>query len=157
MRRALTALLALVTLGAAGCGGADSAGTSAPKATPATTIARAVTREATAAPVCHHVPRTTIRVIASHGNRRTRFNVRAAAAVDAGSGYAISVPAVAGGSQRMGTWFVDRLRGPHTVTSGNVEALRVTNWPLDARAAESARQSQLCATMNLRGPGPLAP
>jgi hypothetical protein len=153
MRRALTALLALTAVAAAGCGGADSAGTGAPTATSAPRPAPDVTP----APVCRHVPRTTVRMIASHGNRRTRFNARAAAAVDAGSGYAVSVPAVGGGSRRMGTWFVDRLRAPHTVTSGNVEALRVTNWPLDARAAEPARQSQLCATQNLRGPGPLAP
>jgi hypothetical protein len=41
--------------------------------------------------------------------------------------------------------------------SGNVDALRITNWPLDTLGAEPLRQSQLCSTRALRGPGPVAP
>jgi hypothetical protein len=91
-----------------------------------------------------------VRLIASHANARTRFDAGAAAAVDAGSGYAVSVLAIAGGAPRMATWFVDTLRAPETVTSGNVQALRITNWPLESLAAEPARQSRICAAKNLR-------
>jgi hypothetical protein len=103
---------------------------------------------------CRRVPRTTVRLIASHANPRTRFSVRSAAAVDAGRGYAVSVAAVAGGTRRLGTWFVDDLRAPETVTSGNVQALQITNWPLETLADDPEGQSRNCATRNLRGPGP---
>ena len=49
---------------------------------------------------CRKVPRTTMRLIASHANVRTRFNVRTAAAVDAGPGYAVSMASLAGGTRR---------------------------------------------------------
>ena len=150
-------ILALV--GAAGCGGAGDGASST--ARPATTAALTTTTAAaaSAAPAlrCRTVPRTTVRLIASHGNRKTHFQAGAAAAVHVGSGYAVSLPAFAGGSRRMATWFVDDLRAPSTVTSGNVEALQITNWPLDTLGAEPVRQSQICATQALRGPGPLAP
>jgi hypothetical protein len=93
-------------------------------------------------------------VIASHAPQGAQFNVRSAAAVDAGHGYAVSVATVAGGKRRIGTWFVDDLRAPETVTSGNVQALEVTNWPLESLAADPAGQSRNCATKNLRGPRP---
>jgi hypothetical protein len=150
-------ILALV--GAAGCGGAGDGASST--ARPATTAALTTTTAAaaSAAPAlrCRTVPRTTVRFIASHGNAKTRFQAGAASAVRVGSGYAVSLPALAGGSRRMATWFVDSLRAPATVMSGNVDALRITNWPLDTLGAEPLRQSQLCSTRALRGPGPVAP
>jgi hypothetical protein len=151
----MTAVAVLVVLGLAGCGSsAPKPKPAAPPAAAATTTSASVTAPA---PVCHRVPRGTVRVIASHGNPKTRFAAGGAAAIHLRSGYAVSVVAIAGGSQRMATWFVDRLRGPHTVSSGNVAALQVTNWPLNALDAEPVRQSQICATERMRGPGPLAP
>ena len=104
---------------------------------------------------CRTVPRTTLRLIASHANARTRFNVRTAAAVDAGPGYAVSMAALAGGTRRVATWFVDDLRAPQTVTSGNGQALAISNWPLASLDARLAGQSRNCVTQNLRGVGPV--
>ena len=153
--------MVLAALGLAGCGGG---GTSPPAATRATApagapaaTAPAAAADATEAPRCRRVPRTTVRVIASHGTPRTRFAAGGAAAVRVPSGYAVSLVAITGRSQRMATWIVDRLRAPRTVASANVAALNVTNWPLDAPGAEPMRQSQLCATQRMRGPGPVAP
>ena len=101
------------------------------------------------------MPRTTLRLIASHANVRTRFNARTAAAVDAGPGYAVSMAALAGGTRRVATWFVDDLRAPQTVTSGNSQALAITNWPLASLDASLAGQSRNCVTQNLRGVGPV--
>jgi hypothetical protein len=154
MRLRLTAVL-MPALVIAACGGSSAPRASAPPA--AQTATAATTASSAPAPACRHVPRGTVRLIASHGTRRTRFAAGAAAAVEVRSGYAVSLVAITGGSRQMATWFVDRLRAPGTVTSGNVEALRVTNWPMSALAAEPVRQSQLCATQRLRGPGPLAP
>jgi hypothetical protein len=151
--------MVLALLGAAGCGGGSTPATStATRAAPAATAAGATAAADPApAPRCHTVPRTTIRLIASHGNPKTRFDVSAAAAVRVRSGYAVSLPAIAGGTQRMATWFVDRLRAPETVTSGNVQALQITNWPLDSPGAEPVRQSQICAAKNLRAASSVAP
>jgi hypothetical protein len=155
-RGALGAALVLAVAGVAGCGGGRDATTaSTPPA--ATTAPPAAATAAQSAPACRAVPRTTIRLIASHANPRTRFARTSAAAVRAGSGYAVSLVALAGGTRRMGTWFVDDLRAPQTVTSANAQALAITNWPLAAMAPGLTRQSNLCATRNLRGPGPLAP
>ena len=154
MRHRLTALLILALVGAAACG--RGAGSTVPSATTAAPPAPAAVA-ATPAPRCHKVPLTTVRLIASHGNPKTRFAAGSAAAVRVGSGYAVSLVALAGGSQRMGTWVVDRLRAPESVTSGNVQALRITNWPLDTLGGPLVRQSQICAARNLRGAGPLAP
>ena len=148
-------VIVLALLGAAGCGGGSSSTTATrAAATPATT---AVPADTTPAPRCRTVPRTTVRLIASHGNPRTRFDASVAAAVDVGSGYAVSLVALAAGRQRMATWFVDRLRAPETVASGNVQALRVTNWPLQSLDSEQVRQSQICAAKTARGVGPVAP
>ena len=149
--------MVLALLGAAGCGGGNGGASST--ARPATTAAQASAAAAPSAPApeCRKVPRTTVRLIASHGNAKTRFQAGAASAIRVGSGYAVSLPAFAGGSRRMATWFVDKLRAPATVMSGNVDALQITNWPLDTLAAEPVRQSQLCSTRALRGPGPVAP
>jgi hypothetical protein len=145
-------ILALV--GAAACGGSPgSTGSSSTTAAPPATAAVA----SAPVPSCHKVPLTTIRLIASHGNPKTRFAAGSAAAVRVGSGYAVSLVAIAGGSQRMGTWVVDRLRAPESVTSGNLQALRITNWPLDSLGGPLVRRSQVCAARNLRGAGPLAP
>jgi len=158
VRHRFTALTIVALVGAAGCGGAGGDAGSA-TSRPATTAAQATTAAVAPAPAprCHTVPRTTVRLIASHANAKTRFNVGAAAAIHVRSGYAVSLVALAGGSQRMGTWLVDKLRAPQTVTSGNVQALRVTNWPLDSLEAGVLRQSQVCAARKLRGVGPLAP
>ena len=154
----MTAVVVLAALGAAGCGGGGSSpSTPTRAAAPAATTPAAAAAGATDAPRCRRVPRTTVRLIASHGTARTRFAAGGAAAVRVPSGYAVSLVAVTGGSQQMSTWVVDRLRAPRTVASANVAALRVTNWPLDAPGAEPMRQSQLCATQRTRGPGPLAP
>jgi hypothetical protein len=155
VRPRLTAVTVLALLGLAGCGSSSSPRATQPPGTsqPAATQAPA----AAAAPVCRHVPRRTVRVIASHGNVKTTFAAGAAAAIPVRSGYAVTVPALAGGTRRMATWYVDRLRGPRTVTSSNTAALQITNWPLDSLAADSVRESQLCAAQRLRGPGPLAP
>jgi hypothetical protein len=155
VRPRLTAVTVLALLGLAGCGSSSSPRATRPPGTsqPAATQAPA----AAAAPVCRHVPRRTVRVIASHGNVKTTFAAGAAAAIPVRSGYAVTVPALAGGTRRMATWYVDRLRGPRTVTSSNTAALQITNWPLDSLAADSVRESQLCAAQRLRGPGPLAP
>jgi hypothetical protein len=148
-RIALAAAIVLAVPGLAGCGGTrDEAPASAGPA-PSTA--------SSPAPACRGVPRATIRLIASHGSPRTRFDAGDAAAVDVGSGYAVSLVAVAGGRQRMATWFVDKLRRPGTVASGNVQALQVTNWPLQSLDSEQVRQSQICAAKNARGVGPLAP
>jgi hypothetical protein len=158
MRHRLIAVTVLALFGLAGCGSSspssEQSAKPAPAATPAATTAAAASAPA---PSCHRVPRGTVRIIASHGNPKTKFAASAAAAIHLRSGYAVTVPAVAGGSRRMATWYVDRLRGPQTVTSGNTEALQITNWPLDALGAEPVRQSQVCAAKRLRGPGPLAP
>jgi hypothetical protein len=145
-------LAGLAAVVVAACGGASSSGSPAP---PASTSA-AASSPASGAAVghCRRVPRRTVFLIASHAPRQARFNLRSAAAVDAGGGFAVSVATVAGGTRRIGTWFVDDLRTPRTVTSGNVQALQVTNWPLEALAAEPAGQSRNCATKALRGPGP---
>src|SRR3954469_1876492 len=158
MRHRLIAVTVLALLGLAGCGSSSSPSEQRAKPAPAAAAPAAATAAAsTPAPACHRVPRGTVRIIASHGNPKTRFAASAAAAIHVRSGSAVTVPALAGGSRRMATWYVDRLRGPQTVTSGNAEALQITNWPLDALGAEPVRQSQLCATKRLRGPGPLAP
>jgi hypothetical protein len=151
MRLRLSAVI-VPALVVAACGGSHAPRASAPPA-PTTAATAAVAP----APDCHPVPRGTVRLIVSHGTPRTRFAAGGAAAVELRSGYAVSLVAITGGSRQMATWFVDRLRTPATVTSGNVEALRVTNWPMAALGAEPVRQSQLCATRRLRGPGPLAP
>jgi len=154
----VTAVVALAALGAAGCGGGGASPPAATRAAaPAATTPPAAAAAATDAPRCRRVPRTTVRLIVSHGTSRTRFAAGAAAAVRVPSGYAVSLVAITGGSQRMATWVVDRLRAPQTVTSGNIAALKVTNWPLDAPGAEPMRQSQICATQRMRGPGPVAP
>jgi hypothetical protein len=151
------AVLILVALGAAGCGGGSPSRSAATRAqAPATPVATAAAG-GTPAPACRRVPRDTVRLIASHGTSRTRFAASGAAAVRLPSGYAVSLVAMTGGSQRMATWLVDRLRAPRAVSSGNVAALRIANWPLRAVGAAPARQSQLCATQRMRGPGPLAP
>jgi hypothetical protein len=157
VRHRLTAVAVLVVLGLAGCGSSSS---SSPdnKARPApATQASAAAAPAAPAPECRRVPRRTVQLIASHSGRKTQFAATAAAAIHLPSGYAVSVPTVVGGSRHMATWYVDRLRGPQTVMSGNVEALQLTNWPLNALDSEPVRQSQLCATERMRGPGPLAP
>jgi hypothetical protein len=155
-RGALAVALVLAVAGVAGCGGGRDATTaSAPPA--ATTAPPAASTTSSAAVGCRGVPRRTIRLIASHANRRTRFATKSAAAVRAGDGYAVSLVALAGGTRRMGTWLVDDLRAPRTVTSANAQALQITNWPLQATAPGPTRESGLCATRNLRGRGPLAP
>ena len=155
-RAALAVALVLAVAGVAGCGGGrDVTTASAPPA--ASTASPAASNTSSAAAACRGVPRRTVRLITSHANPRTRFAAGSAAAVRAGSGYAVSLVALAAGRQRMGTWFVDDLRAPRTVTSATVQALEITNWPLEPIEAGSARQSSLCATRNLRGPGPLAP
>src|SRR4051794_22354413 len=156
MRHRLIAVTVLALLGLAGCGSSSSPSEQRAKPAAAAPAATTAAAASTPAPACHRVPRGTVRIIASHGNPKTRFAASAAAAIHVRSGYAVTVPALAGGSRRMATWYVDRLRGPQTVTSGNAEALQITNWPLDALGAEPVRQSQLCATKRLRGPGPLA-
>jgi hypothetical protein len=157
MAHRFTAVLILALVGAAGCGGGKDGASSTARPVTTAPPAAAAAASSAPAPACRKVPRTTVRLIASHGNRKTHFQAGAAAAVHVGSGYAVSLPAFAGGSRRMATWFVDDLRAPSTVTSGNVEALQITNWPLDTLGAEPVRQSQICATQALRGPGPLAP
>jgi hypothetical protein len=149
-----------MVLGAGGCGGGNDPAPAPPggsSAAPAATRATpsAAPASLTAPPRCRRVPRRTLRLIASHANVRTRFSVRSAAAVDAGRGYAVSVAALAGGTRRVGTWFVDDLRAPQTVTSGNIQALEVTNWPLEALDAALAGQSRNCVTQSLRGAGPV--
>ena len=157
-RWALAGIIGLAVLGAGACGGGDPAapsGRSSARA-PATTAAQPAAAASDTAPArCRKVPRTTLRLIASHANARTRFNVRTAAAVDAGPGYAVSMASLAGGSRRVATWFVDDLRAPQTVTSGNSQALEITNWPLASLDASLAGQSRNCVTQNLRGVGPV--
>jgi hypothetical protein len=158
-RSALAVAIVLAVAGVAGCGGGrDATSASAPPAASTAPPAAATTSTPSgAAAACRAVPRPTIRLIVSHANRRTRFAARSAAAVRAGDGYAVSLVALAGGTRHMGTWFVDDLRAPRTVTSANAQALQISNWPLEAIAPAPARESGLCATRNLRGPGPLAP
>ena len=155
-RWALAGIIGLAVLGAGACGGGDPAAPSgAPARAPATTAAQPAAAASDPVPArCRKVPRTTVRLIASHANVRTRFNARTAAAVDAGPGYAVSMAALAGGSRRVATWFVDDLRAPQTVTSGNSQALAITNWPLASLDANPAGQSRNCVTKNLRGVGP---
>ena len=155
-RIALAAAIVLAVPGLAACGGGrDGAHASAPPAaTPAPPAASTALRPA---PACRSVPLATIRLIVSHANRRTRFAAGSAAAVRAGSGYAVSLLALAGGTRRMGTWFVDDLRAPRTVASATAEAIQITNWPLQAIAPAPARESGVCAARNLRGAGPVAP
>jgi hypothetical protein len=154
-RGALAVAIVLAVAGVAGCGGGRVSTTAS--APPAAIAPPAATTAPAAAARCRAVPRRTVRIIASHANVRTRFAAGTAAAVRTGRGYAVSLVALAGGRQRMGTWFVDDLRAPRTVTSANAQALAITNWPLEAIAPEPARESGLCAARNLRGPGPLAP
>ena len=156
-RWALAGIIGLAVLGAGACGGGDPAAPSgAPARAPATTAAQPAAAASDPVPArCRKVPRTTVRLIASHANVRTRFNARTAAAVDAGPGYAVSMAALAGGSRRVATWFVDDLRAPQTVTSGNTQALEITNWPLASLDANLAGQSRNCVTHNLRGVGPV--
>ena len=156
-RWALAGIIGLAVLGAGACGGGDPAAPSgAPARAPATTAAQPTAAASDPVPArCRKVPRTTVRLIASHANVRTRFNARTAAAVDAGPGYAVSMAALAGGSRRVATWFVDDLRAPQTVTSGNTQALEITNWPLASLDANLAGQSRNCVTHNLRGVGPV--
>jgi hypothetical protein len=156
-RWALAGIIGLAVLGAGACGGGDPAAPSGePARAPATTAAQpAAAPSDTAPPRCRKVPRTTLRLIASHANVRTRFNARSAAAVDTGAGYAVSMAAVARGTRRVATWFVDDLRAPQTVTSGNIQALEITNWPLDSLDAGLAGRSRNCVTRNLRGVGPV--
>ena len=159
-RWALAGIIGLTVLGAAGCGGGTSAPapTGGSPAAPGTASAprpAAAAAPVTAPPRCRHVPRATLRVIASHANPRTRFSVRSAAAIDASAGYAVSVATLAGGTRRVGTWFVDDLRAPRTVASGNTQALQITNWPLEALDAAPAGESRNCVMQNLRGPGPV--
>jgi hypothetical protein len=156
--RRVTSVVVLTVLGLAGCGGSSPPATTRAAAAPAAAATTpAAAAGATEAPHCRRVPRTTVRLIASHGTARTHFAAGAAAAVRVSSGYAVSLVAITGGSQRMATWVVDRLRAPRTVASGNVAALNVTNWPLDAPGAGPMRQSQVCATQRMRRPGPVAP
>jgi hypothetical protein len=145
-------LVGLAALLAGACAGGGSS--SAPPAPVPTRAASSSPAAAATVARCRRVPRRTVSLIASHAPRRAQFSVRSAAAVDAGRGYAVSVATVAGGKRRIGTWFVDDLRAPQTVTSGNVQALEVTNWPLESLAVDPAGQSRNCATKNLRGPGP---
>jgi len=155
-RWALAGIIGLAVLGAGACGGGDPAAPSGePARAPATTAAQPAAAAGTVPARCRRVPRTTVRLIASHANARTRFNARTAAAVDAGPGYVVSMAALAGGSRRVATWFVDDLRAPQTVTSGNSQALEITNWPLVSLDANLAGQSRNCVTHNLRGVGPV--
>jgi len=156
-RWALAGIIGLAVLGAGACGGGDPAAPSGePARAPATTAAQPTAAASDPVPArCRKVPRTTVRLIASHANVRTRFDARTAAAVDAGPGYAVSMAALAGGSRRVATWFVDDLRAPQTVTSGNTQALEITNWPLASLDANLAGQSRNCVTHNLRGVGPV--
>ena len=156
-RWALAGIIGLAVLGAGACGGGDPAAPSGePARAPATTAAQPTAAASDPVPArCRKVPRTTVRLIASHANVRTRFNARTAAAVDAGPVYAVSMAALAGGSRRVATWFVDDLRAPQTVTSGNTQALEITNWPLASLDANLAGQSRNCVTHNLRGVGPV--
>ena len=156
-RAALAVALVLAVAGVAGCGGGRDVTTASPPPAASTASPAASNTSSSAAAACRGVPRRTVRLITSHANPRTRFAAGSAAAVRAGSGYAVSLVALAAGRQRMGTWFVDDLRAPRTVTSATVQALEITNWPLEPIAAGPARESGLCATRNLRGPGPLAP
>ena len=156
-RWALAGIIGLAVLGAGACGGGDPAAPSGePARAPATTAAQPTAAASDPVPArCRKVPRTTLRLIASHANVRTRFNARTAAAVDAGPGYAVSMATLAGGTRRVATWFVDDLRRPQTVTSGNTQALEVSNWPLASLDASRAGQSRTCVTQNLRGVGPV--
>jgi hypothetical protein len=159
-RWALAGIIGLAVLGAGACGGGDPAASPgeaarAPAATAAAAAQPAAAASDTAPARCRKVPRTTLRLIASHANVRTRFNARTAAAVDAGPGYAVSMATLAGGTRRVATWFVDDLRRPQTVTSGNTQALEVSNWPLASLDASRAGQSRTCVTQNLRGVGPV--
>ena len=156
-RWALAGIIGLAVLGAGACGGGDPAAPSGePARAPATTAAQPTAAASDPVPArCRKVPRTTVRLIASHANVRTRFNARTAAAVAARPGYAVSMAALAGGSRRVATWFVDDLRAPQTVTSGNTQALEITNWPLASLDANLAGQSRNCVTHNLRGVGPV--
>jgi hypothetical protein len=153
-RGALAVGIALAVAGVAGCGGGRDA-TTAPASPAARTAPPAASTAST--PACRPVPRATVRLIASRAHAPTRFAARSAAAVRAGSDYAVSVVAVAGGRPRVGTWLVDDLRTPRTVASATVQALEMTNWPLQPVALAPARQSGVCARRNMRGPGPLAP
>jgi ABC-type glycerol-3-phosphate transport system substrate-binding protein len=152
LKRALAVAVGVAALGAGACGGGDSASPAPAPTTAAQAAPAAAPATSSSAPRCRKVPGRTVRLIASHANPATRFNARVAAAVKAGSGYAVSLVALAGGTERMATWFVDDLRAPQVVTSSNVQALRITDWPLDSLAPEVARQSGICAAKRLRGP-----
>jgi hypothetical protein len=161
-RWALGGIIGLAVLGVGACGGGGSAAPSgdaarAPAATPAAPAAAqpAAAASDTSAVRCRKVPRTTLRLIASHANARTRFAAGTAAAVHAGTGYAVSMATLAGGTRRVATWFVDDLRAPRTVTSANTQALQITNWPLESLDAGLAGRSRNCVTENERGVGPV--
>jgi hypothetical protein len=155
-RGALAVAIVLAVAGVAGCGGGRDATTAS--VPPAATITPpAATTAVSPAARCRAVPSRTVRLIASHAGRQTRFAAASAAAVGAGDGYAVSLVALAGGTRRMATWFVDDLRAPRTVTSANAQALQITNWPLEAIASQSVRASGVCAARKLRGPGPVSP
>jgi hypothetical protein len=159
-RWALAGIIGLSAVGLGACGGdnggagAMAAPASSSASAPAASAPAAVPADAPPAARCHKVPVGTLRLIASHASSKTKFHVTSAAAVDAGPGYAVSSVVFAGGRRMVATWAVDRLRTPTSVTSGNAQALEVTNWPLQALAADPAGQSRLCVTRNLRGPGP---
>jgi hypothetical protein len=161
-RWALAAIIGLSALGAGACGGDGaggggrdaSAATSAAAPAPAAGTSAAAPADSTPAARCRKVPVATLKLIASHASAKTTFHIKSAAAVDAGPDYAVSSVVFAGRRRMVATWAVDRLRTPTSVTSGNAQALQVTNWPLQALADDPAGQSRLCVTRNLRGPGP---
>ena len=154
-RIASAALIGLTALAIGACGGGGSGGGSAPAPKPTASVAAAPAPVSPApAARCHKVPLATLKLIASHANPKTKFHAKSAAAVDDGPGYAVSSVVFAGGRRMVATWAVDKLRTPTSVTSGNSQALQVSNWPLQALADDPAGQSRLCVTRNLRGPGP---
>jgi len=161
-RWALAAFIGLSALGIGACGGgspatpatAASAAAPTPAASVAAPAAAAAPVDPTPAARCRKVPLATLKLIASHANAKTQFHTGSAAAVDAGPDYAVSSVVVAGGRRMVATWAIDELRTPASITSGNAQALQVTNWPLQALDDDPAGQSRLCVTRNLRGPGP---
>jgi hypothetical protein len=149
-------VLAVGACGAGNGGGGRDGSPLAARSAAAPAPAASTPAPAASAPAarCHKVPLATLKLIASHASAKTTFHIRSAAAVDAGPDYAVSSVVVAGGRRVVATWAVDKLRTPTTVTSGNAQALQVTNWPLEALADDPAGQSRLCVTRSLRGPGP---
>jgi hypothetical protein len=154
-RWASATIIGLSVLGVGACGGsADTSPAAKTTAAAAASAPAAAPASSAHAARCHKVPLATLRLIASHANAKSRFHITSAAAVDAGPDYAVSSVVFAGGRRLVASWAVDRLRAPTTVTSGNEQALQVTNWPLETLAYDPAGQSRLCVTRNLRGPGP---